>query len=87
MGISGLTNGVAGDSFASAVGARVRSFDYRGRSSVWLERLPVTQEVASSSLVDPAINAFLKLSKDQQLFHNAQAGRFFLPACCAHAAG
>ncbi len=25
-----------------------------GRSSVWLERLPVTQEVASSSLVDPA---------------------------------
>ena len=27
----------------------------RGRSSVWLERLPVTQEVASSSLVDPAI--------------------------------
>ena len=27
----------------------------RGRSSAWLERLPVTQEVASSSLVDPAI--------------------------------
>ena len=26
----------------------------RGRSSVWLERLPVTQEVASSSLVGPA---------------------------------
>ena len=26
-----------------------------GRSSVWLERLPVTQEVASSSLVVPAI--------------------------------
>ena len=25
------------------------------RSSVWLERLPVTQEVASSSLVVPAI--------------------------------
>ena len=28
----------------------------RGRSSVWLERLPVTQEVASSSLVGPAID-------------------------------
>ena len=26
-----------------------------GRSSVWLERLPVTQKVASSSLVAPAI--------------------------------
>jgi hypothetical protein len=26
----------------------------RGRSSVWLERLPVTQEVASSNLVGPA---------------------------------
>ena len=26
----------------------------RGRSSAWLERLPVTQEVASSSLVGPA---------------------------------
>ncbi len=29
-------------------------FTLRGRSSAWLERLPVTQEVASSSLVDPA---------------------------------
>ncbi len=28
-----------------------------GRSSVWLERLPVTQEVASSSLVGPASNS------------------------------
>ena len=28
---------------------------YWGCSSVWLERLPVTQEVASSSLVTPAI--------------------------------
>ena len=28
----------------------------RGRSSVWLERLPVTQKAASSSLVAPAIN-------------------------------
>ena len=27
-----------------------------GRSSVWLERLPVTQKAASSSLVAPAIN-------------------------------
>ena len=27
----------------------------RGSSSVWLERLPVTQKVASSSLVYPAI--------------------------------
>ena len=27
----------------------------RGRSSVWLERMPVTHEVASSSLVVPAI--------------------------------
>ena len=27
----------------------------RGRSSVWLERWPVTPEVASSSLVGPAI--------------------------------
>lgn len=26
-----------------------------GRSSVWLERLPVTQKAASSSLVAPAI--------------------------------
>ena len=31
----------------------------RGRSSAWLERLPVTQEVASSSLVDPAIYLLL----------------------------
>ena len=29
----------------------------RGRSSVWLERLPVTQEVASSSLVGPAVTS------------------------------
>ena len=29
-------------------------FPERGCSSVWLERLPVTQEVASSSLVNPA---------------------------------
>ena len=29
----------------------------RGRSSAWLERLPVTQEVASSSLVGPAEKA------------------------------
>jgi hypothetical protein len=28
-----------------------------GRSSVWLERLPVTQKAASSSLVAPAINS------------------------------
>ena len=27
----------------------------RERSSVWLERMPVTHEVASSSLVGPAI--------------------------------
>lgn len=27
-----------------------------GRSSVWLERLPVTQKAASSSLVAPAID-------------------------------
>lgn len=32
-----------------------------GRSSVWLERLPVTQEAASSSLVAPAI--FGRLSR------------------------
>jgi hypothetical protein len=30
------------------------SISSRGRSSAWLERLPVTQEVASSSLVGPA---------------------------------
>ncbi len=28
-----------------------------GRSSVWLERLPVTQKAASSSLVAPAIDS------------------------------
>ena len=27
----------------------------RGRSSIWLERRPVTSEVASSRLVDPAL--------------------------------
>ena len=32
-----------------------------GRSSAWLERLPVTQEVASSTLVGPA---FLLFEKD-----------------------
>ena len=34
-----------------------RFLKLRGRSSVWLERLPVTQEVASSSLVGPAIKS------------------------------
>ena len=29
----------------------------RGRSSAWLERLPVTQEVASSTLVGPAFSS------------------------------
>ena len=33
----------------------------RGRSSVWLERLPVTQEVASSSLVGPAYKSLITL--------------------------
>jgi len=34
-------------------------FAIRSRSSVWLERLPVTQEAASSSLVGSAIeNSF-----------------------------
>ena len=32
----------------------------RGRSSVWLERRPVTPEVASSSLVGPAIKLCFK---------------------------
>ena len=33
---------------------KVRTENIRGRSSVWLERRPVTPEVASSSLVAPA---------------------------------
>ena len=33
----------------------IRNLQIRGRSSVWLERRPVTPEVASSSLVAPAI--------------------------------
>ena len=39
---------------------------FRGRSSVWLERLPVTQEAASSSLVDPA-----KIKPNGEVFHSA----------------
>ena len=38
---------------------------HRGRSSVGLERLPVTQEAASSSLVAPAI---IRKNKNQLLF-------------------
>ena len=34
-----------------------RGFYIWGGSSAWLERLPVTQEVASSSLVHPATNS------------------------------
>ena len=34
--------------------SQYRRFCMRGRSSVWLERLPVTQEVAGSNPVGPA---------------------------------
>ena len=40
-------------------------FENWNRSSVWLERLPVTQEVASSSLVTPAMNAQIAQSVEQ----------------------
>ena len=36
---------------------RISDFLYRGRSSVWLERQPVTLEVAGSSPVGPAIDS------------------------------
>ncbi len=36
-------------------------FEKWGRSSVWLERRPVTPEVASSSLVGPAPKAQLAI--------------------------
>ena len=39
----------------------------RGRSSAWLERLPVTQEVASSSLVGPALKS-LNTSRIEAFF-------------------
>ena len=57
---------VAGSSPASPT----KKSDTRGCSSVWLERLPVTQEVASSSLVTPAtiFKAFSILLKAFFLF-------------------
>ena len=39
-----------------------------GRSSVWLERRPVTPEVASSSLVGPAMEKALHSPKSAGLF-------------------
>jgi hypothetical protein len=45
-----------------------RFLKIRGRSSVWLERLPVTQEVASSSLVGPALKALIQIVLGLSLF-------------------
>ena len=41
-----------------------------GRSSTWLERLPVTEKVASSSLVDPAHHMERVLATNEDLFES-----------------
>jgi hypothetical protein len=47
----------------------------RGRSSAWLERLPVTQEVASSTLVGPA---FFEMPYTVYLLQSTKDKRYYI---------
>lgn len=57
----------------------------RGRSSAWLERLPVTQKVASSSLVGPAMKAhknmgffFLSMNYDVYIIQSQLDSSYYI---------